>query len=299
MKKEYIYAIISVLLWSTTATVTKLLLGGLDSMQILLFGSLFAFTFLCIVNIIKGNIKEIKSYKLNDFLKIFIIGLLGTFLYNLFLYLGINTLQASQAFIINYLWPIMTVIFACVVLKEKVTIRKIIAIILSFIGVIIVSSKGDFLNIEKNSMIGTVYCILAAVSYGLFSVLNKKQTYNKFTSMMLFYLSSFSVSIVYCLTAQKIFIPEINQLLGLLWIGVFTSATAFTSWALALEKGDTARISNIAYITPFISLVWTSIVLKEKLSIYSVIGLMIIILGIFIQMKNDKKISTKGENNEN
>jgi drug/metabolite transporter (DMT)-like permease len=193
----------------------------------------------------------------------------------------------------------MTVIFACVVLKEKVTIRKIIAIILSFIGVIIVSSKGDLLNIEKNSMIGTVYCILAAVSYGLFSVLNKKQTYNKFTSMMLFYLSSFSVSIVYCLFAKKVFIPEINQLIGLLWIGVFTSATAFTSWALALEKGDTARISNIAYITPFISLVWTSIVLKEKLSIYSVIGLMIIILGIFIQMKNDKKISTKGENNEN
>ena len=289
MKKEYIYAIISVLLWSTTATVTKLLLGNLDSMQILLLGSLFAFVFLFIVNYIKGNLKEIKNYKLKDYFKIMIIGILGTFLYNLFLYLGINTLQASQAFIINYLWPIMTVIFACLILKEKITIRKIIAIIISFVGVIIVSSNGNLLNIDKSSIIGTIYCILAAISYGLFSVLNKKQSYNKYTSMMLFYLTSFCISLVYILAAKKVFVPEMNQFLGLIWIGIFTSAIAFTSWAIALEKGDTAKISNIAYITPFLSLVWTSMILKEKLCIYSVLGLVIIILGIFIQMKNNKK----------
>lgn len=288
MKKEYIYAIISVLLWSTTATVTKFLLGNLDSMQILLFGSLFAVIFLFIINCIKGNLKEIKDYKLKDFFKIFIIGVLGTFLYNLLLYLGINTMQASQAFIINYLWPIMTMIFACLILKEKITIRKIIAIIISFTGVIIVSSSEN-LNIEKNSIIGTIYCILAAVSYGLFSVLNKKQNYNKYTSMMLFYLVSFCISLVYVLFSKRLFIPETIQLFGLLWIGIFTSAIAFTSWAIALEKGDTTKISNIAYITPFLSLVWTSLVLKENISINSVFGLIIIILGVFIQTMNKRK----------
>ena len=288
MKKEYIYAIISVLLWSTTATVTKLLLKNLDSMQILLLGSLFAVIFLFVINSINGNLKEIKQYKIKDYFKIFIIGILGTFLYNLFLYLGINTMQASQAFIINYLWPIMTVIFACIILKEKITIRKIIAIIISFVGVIIVCSNTNLFNIEKSSIIGTIYCILAATSYGLFSVLNKKQNYNKFTSMMLYYLTSFCISLLYVLLTKRMFIPDTNQILGLLWIGVFTSAIAFTSWAIALEKGNTARISNIAYITPFISLIWTRIILKEKLSKYSIIGLIIIIIGILIQMKNKK-----------
>ena len=289
MKKEYIYAIISVLLWSTTATVTKILLGNLDSMQILLLGSLFAVIFLFIINCIKGNLKEVKNYKLKDYFKIFVIGILGTFLYNLFLFLGINTLQASQAFIINYLWPIMTVIFACLILKEKMTLRKIIAVIISFIGVIIVTSNGNILSIEKSSIIGTIYCVLGAISYGLFSVLNKKQNYNKYTSMMLYYLCSFCISLIYVIFTKRVFVPKTNQLLGSLWIGVFTKAIAFTTWALALEKGDTARISNIAYITPFISLVWTSVILREKLSIYSIIGLIIIILGIFIQMKNNKK----------
>ncbi len=288
MRIEYIYAMISILLWSTTATVTKLLLSNLNSMQILLFSSFFAFIFLFIINIIKGNLKEIKKYKMKDFFKIASIGILGTFLYNLFLYLGINTLQASQAFIINYLWPIMTVLFACIFLKEKLTIKKIVALIISFIGVIVVTSNGNWSHFEKNSFIGMIYCVLAAISYGLFSVLNKKTKYNKYTTMMLFYLTSFFISFLYTIICRTTYVLEINQLFGLLWIGIFTSAIAFASWVIALEKGDTVRISNIAYMTPFISLVWTSIILKESFSIYSVIGLLIIMVGIFIQMNNSK-----------
>ena len=291
MKKEYICAIISVLLWSTTATISKLLLGSLDSMQILLVSSLFSFLFLLIINCFNGSIKEIKKYKPKDYLIIFALGVIGIFLYDLFFYLGINAMQASQAFIINYLWPIMTVLFACIILKEKFTIRKIIAIIISFIGVIIVSSNGNLLSIEKSSLMGTIYCLLAALLYGLFSVLNKKQNYNKYTSMMLFYFNSTIISLIYVIATKRFFVPELSQTLGLLWIGIFTSAIAYTSWALALAKGDTARISNIAYLTPFISLVWIGIVLKEKISFYSVLGLIIIVLGIFIQMKNKKEES--------
>lgn len=290
MKKEYLYAGLSIFLWSTTATVTKLLLSTLNSMQILVVSSLFAFIFLLIINLIKGNLKELKNYKIKDYLQIAVIGVLGTFLYNLFLYLGIDTLEASQAFIINYLWPIMTVLFACIILKEKMTTRKLIAIILSFVGVIVVTANGNLLNIQKSSIIGALYCVIAAISYGLFSVLNKQKNYNKYVSMMLFYLVSFIISLIYILCSKSNFILEGNQLIGLLWIGIFTSATAFTSWALALEKGDTAKISNLAYITPFLSLVWTALILKENLKIYSLIGLIIIVLGIFIQL-NEKKNS--------
>ena len=286
MKKEYIYAAISILLWSTTATVIKLLLNSLNSMQILAISSFFAFLVLFIYNIIKNNLKDLKTYRIKDYIQIAIIGIFGTFLYNLFLYLGTNKLLASQAFIINYLWPIMTVLFACIILKEKVTIRKIIAILLSFIGVIIVTADGNLLNINNNTIIGAIFCILAAISYGLFSVLNKYKNYNKFTSMMLYYFVSFIISLIYLVISKELKNIEFN--IGLLWTGIFTSAIAFTSWALALEKGDTVKISNLAYITPFLSLVWTSLILKEAFSIYSIIGLVIIVLGIFIQMKDKK-----------
>lgn len=288
MKKEYIYAGISIFLWSTTATVTKLLLGSLNSMQIMLVSSAVAFAFLLLVNIFKGTLKELKEYKFADHVHIFIIGILGIFLYHLFLYLGIDMMDASQAFIINYLWPIMSVIFACVILKEKMTVKKAVAVMLSFIGVIIVTANGNLLRIEKDTLTGALYCILAAVSYGLFTVLNKQKSYNKYLSMMLYYFYAFIISLLYTLFTKDVFTLYFAQAMGMLWIGVFTTAIPFTTWALALEKGDTARVSILAYITPFLSLVWTSLILPEKLNINSIVGLVIIILGILIQFKGKR-----------
>ncbi len=91
----------------------------------------------------------------------------------------------------------------------------------------------------------------------------------------------------------KTYLPAPEQLLGLGWIGIFTSAIAFTSWAVALAKGNTAKISNLAYITPFLSLIWTAIILKETISVFSVIGLALIILGILIQNKTKKATPTE------
>jgi len=285
MKKQYLYAGVSIFLWSTTSTITKLLLGSINSMQILVISSIFATLFLLIINIKKKNLPQLKAFKIKDFIQIAGLGILGTFLYNLFLYIGINKMQASQAFIINYLWPLMTVIFACIILKEKLTRRKLIAIILSFIGVIVVTSNGNLLNISKDTLIGAVFCILAAVSYGLFSVINKQKNYDKYLSMMLFYCTSAIISLIYTFITKTWFVMDGMQFAGLLWIGVFTSATAFTSWAIALEKGDTAKISNLAYITPFLSLIWTALILKEKISLYAIVGLLIIVSGIVIQLK--------------
>ncbi len=286
MKKEYIYAGISILCWSTSATITKLLLGSINSIQLLFVSSIFAFIFLLTINIINGNIKETKKYTKKDYIQLFFIGITGTFLYELLLCLGINSMYASQAFIINYLWPIMTVIFGCIILKERMTIKKSIAIILSFIGVIIVTSNGDLLRIDNKILEGAIFCILAAISYGLFAVLNKLKNYNELLSMMYFYLFSFLISSIYLTITHEWFIPNIYQLLGLLWNGIFISAVANTTWIQAIKE-DTVKISNLAYITPFISLIWTTLILKEKISIYAIIGLVIIISGIFIQL-NDK-----------
>ena len=61
-----------------------------------------------------------------------------------------------------------------------------------------------------------------------------------------------------------------------------------TAWALALEKGNTAKVSNLAYITPCLSLICTALILKEQISILSVAGLCVIVLGILIQLKEKK-----------
>ncbi len=288
MKKTYFYAGISILLWSSLATVSKLLLGTMNSYKVLCISAFFAAVTLLIVNLFTKRLSVLKTYKLKDYITIILIGLPGTFFYYVFLYLGTDRMLASQAFIINYLWPIMSVVFACVLLKEKFKPRKIIAIAMSFLGVITVAG-GELSHFNVQTLFGMLLCIGAAVSYGLFTALNQKWHYDKFVSLMLSFISAFGLSLIINLAMGTDMTINLLQGLGLGWNGFSVMAIATVTWALALDSGKTAKISNLAYITPFLSLVWTALFLKEPINPWSVLGLAIIVLGIFVQLKEGKK----------
>lgn len=295
MKKSYIFAGISILFWSTVATVTKLLLNsGHNSMQVLWISGLFSGLFLLGANMVTGKIKKLKKYTVKDFVISILIGLPGTFFYYVFYYGGAAILPASQAFIVNYMWPIMSVVFACIILREKMTLKKGIAIVVSFLGVGIVTGK-ELLAFSFDALTGVALCLLGAVSYGVFTVLNKKYHYDKMLSMMLNYFVSFVIATVINAVTGGLFIPSLAELAGFAWNGIFTMAIACTAWAIALDNGNTAKISNLAYITPFLSLVWTWLVLGDQgiKDPYSLIGLTVIVLGIFIQLISFKKHKDK------
>ena len=287
MKKEYLYAGTSILLWSTVATTTKLLLGNLNNLQVLWISAFLAGLFLLIVNIFNGKIRKLKSYTAKDYLISVLVGMPSTFFYYVFYYAGADLLPASQAFIINYLWPVMSIVFACVILKEKITLKKVIAVLISFCGVAIVVS-GDIMNFNTNMLLGAIFCMLGAVSYGIYTALSQKVDYDKSNTNMLSYFASFILTSVINFVNGDLFLPGGFELCGFIWNAVFTMAIANTVWVCALAKGNTAKISNLAYITPFLSLVWTSLILKETLTLSSIAGLVVIVLGIVIQLKEKK-----------
>jgi len=281
--KSYLFAFTSIFCWASIAAVTKLLLVDLDSMQILCISTFLASLTLVIINAVTKKTSILKQYGAKDFTILILIGILGMFFYNFFLYTALVYLPAQEGFIINYLWPIMIVIFAAPILKEKLTAHKITAIGLSFAGIVIVVTKGNFNEIDLSSPLGIIFAVFAAISYGLFSVLVKKYAYDESISMMIFYITAFVISFIAMNLNSSM--PSLNtmQWLGLAWNGIFNCALAYTSWALALKYGETDKIANLAFLTPFLSLVYIYFLLAEQISIYSVLGLFVIILSIFIQ----------------
>lgn len=287
MKKEYLYAAVSIFCWSTVATVTKLLLTNLNNFQLLWVSSLFAFLFLFLVNLFTGKLKKLKEYKIKDFIISALIGLPGTFFYYVFYYFGASQMAASDAFVINYLWPIMSVVCAVIILKEKMNFRKALAILVSFSGIIIIM-LGKNEEAGSNFILGAVSCILGAVCYGIFTALNRKYTYDKGISMMNNYAVTFVLTTIINGVMGNLFMPSPMQALGMAWNGAFTMAVANTVWIVALQMGKTEKISNLAYITPFLSMVWVALFLHEPISTYSILGLIVIVGGILIQLKRGK-----------
>lgn len=285
MKKQYLYAFGAIGFWATTATVSKLLLHSYTTMQVLALTSAIAAVFLLVANGCKGNLKQLRAYSCWDFLITSGVGLLGTFGYDALLYMGIDQLLASQAMIINYLWPMMAVVAGCILMKEKMTVRKVIAVGMSFAGVAIVTSNGSLGGFSDGSLTGTLCCVLAAVSYGLFVALNKRLSYDPMVNMMLYYAQSAILAFAVVLFRGGMPAMHGVELLGFLWIGVGCHAIAYVSWALAMKYGDTAKVANLAYITPFLAMVVAHFVLGDPITLWSVGGLAVIVAGIFLQMK--------------
>ena len=289
MKKSFTYALITVLIWSTTASVVKIMLSDIPNLEALSISSYFSFLFLLIVNIKNGMIKEMKKLSIKDIGMMSGLGFLGLFLYSALYYYGIAQLSSQEACILNYLWPIMIVIFSCIILKERMTLMKGVAMVCSFIGIIILS-MGNGSAAAGNTTLGMISCVMAAICYGLFSVLNKKAGYNQNISMMVIWLVTAICAMILGMMTETWVPIQGLQWIGILWLGVVIDAVAYLLWALALNGSEnTAKIANLVYLTPFLSVIVSAVFLKEKIEMRALAALIFIIGGILLQNFYDHK----------
>ena len=210
------------------------------------------------------------------------LGFLGLFLYSALYYYGIDQLTSSEACILNYLWPLMTVIFSGILLHEPMTAKKIVSMLLSFLGIVILSLGGE--HGSGNAALGILACILAAACYGLFSVLNKKEGMDQGLTMMVIWLTT-SLCAALCSLFGKPWVPVHGlSWAGLIWIGVFLNAVAYLLWALAINGTDsTAAIANLAYLVPLLSMILSILFLHEPLKLQLILALVLIVGGILLQ----------------
>lgn len=292
MPKQYFYVSISILLWGTIATDSKLFLSGLDPYFILFYSSFFATVALVIYN--AKRIKEqARTTKPLTIFNMIVIGSLGIFFYNYFLQRGIAILPAQIAFVINYLWPAFIILFSTFILRERATAGKLIAVTFSFLGVAVVATNGSISNLMGGNTAGVIFCIMAAVCYGLYTPLNKRAQYDKNFALVIAYGSATIMAFIVTMAGGHLTLPTGMQLIGLIEYGVGTGAIAYIFWVKAMDIGNTAILSNLAYMTPIVSLVFTHFFLGESVTIYSVTGLLLIILGIIIQSRVQNRTQLK------
>ena len=290
MNKSRFFAIFTVLIWATNPAVVKSMLGEIPNMQALSAGSFMAFLFLLGVNLKKGTLRDAKKYAPRQYGCMALLGFTGMFLYNALYYFGLTQLTSQEACIINYLGPLMLVLFSCLLLKEKLTMMKIVAMLCSFAGIVILSSGGGASAAEGSRWPGVLCCIIAAACYGLFSVLNKKADFDQNIAMPVMWLTTALCSLVFGLLTESWVPLSGMQWLGMLWLGAIISGAAYLTWALALKEAEnTAAVANLAYLTPFLALIISAVFLGEGLHPRAVIALIFIVVGILPQSFFDQK----------
>ncbi len=282
-----LYALLAVLMWSTVATAFKMALKYTDYRHLLLISTLTSLFVFFIIVIIEYGIKGFLVNRKNIF-SYMLLALINPFLYYTVLFNAYSLLPAQIAQILNYTWPIILVVFSSLFLKEKITTKNTIGIILGFLGVVIISfSKG--ISNEHISKLGIFIALFSAFIWAFFWIINVKQ--DDKSSVRLFYIFLFGfiyILISFLFLNTNIFDMNIKGIVFSSYAGIFEMGITFWIWEKALKYAQNASlVSNMIYLVPFISFVFIRIFLKEHIMIYSVIGLILIIAGI--SMSKDKK----------
>lgn len=283
MKKQHLYGVIAILIWATAAPTAKALLSGLPNYEAITIPCLFAAAFMLTANTLNGKIRLLRRCTAKELAIMAGLGVLGPFLNAAFYYEGLTRLSSQEACVMNYLWPIMLVLFSVLLLGERMTGAKAAAMLCSFAGVAVMSSGGAAQSGGGRPM-GIVCCILGAVCYGLFSVLNKKADLDQTVTMMVLWPTTAACALLAGALTETWVPIRGMQWLGLAWLGIASNAVAYLLWAWALSgERETAFIANLAYLTPFLSVVISAIFLKEGLQLRALAALVLIVGGILLQ----------------
>lgn len=283
MRKNYIYALVTVFIWATMAGVTKLVFDDLPPLETQAVCSTMATLFLLFLSFAKGSSRHFFRYGLRDYLHMAALGFVGIFLYSALYLYGINNLTSQEACILNYLWPMMIILFSALLLHEPLTGRKLLGVGMAFAGIVVLSGGGHA-QARGNIFLGMLACVIAAACYGLFSVLNKKNNYEQDVAMPVFWLVS-AVGSGICSNLLESVKPIAGmQWLGLLWLGAFGDGVGYWLWAKALNNAEnTSSIAILAYFIPFLSVVFSGFLLGEKIGYHAMLALVLIVGGIAVQ----------------
>ncbi|MDD4223634.1 MAG: DMT family transporter [Candidatus Cloacimonetes bacterium] len=283
IKTAYLYALGAVLAWSTVSTAFKLSLKHLTPLGLLLFASGAATLFLAAVNLQSLLRRE---FSVSNWARSLPAGLLNPFIYYLMLFVAYDRLRAQEAQVLNYTWAIVLSLFSVWLLKERFRLKDLLALLLSFLGVVVISTRGRVFQLQFEDPLGSLLAVSTSLVWAFYWILNMKDERDAKDKLLLNFLVGTIATALYALIRGKLnlgglFTPEAVigwGLLGALYVGIFEMGFTFIIWQKALETSDnTASISNLIFLTPFISLVFIALILRENIHPATLAGLVVIV----------------------
>ncbi|MGB3212662.1 MAG: DMT family transporter [Desulforhopalus sp.] len=282
--KAYLYALITVGLWSTIASASKLTLHYLSPAELLFYASIVSTVVLFFIVLAQGKLHEITALSLRDWLATSGFGLLNPFAYYLVLFKAYDLLPAQQAQIINYTWAITLTLLSIPLLRQKVVGSQWLAICVSYIGVLIIATRGEVQALHFQNPLGVGLALFSTVIWALYWILNTRDKRDPILGLFLNFICALPFTALYMIFVEGFRLVSMEGLVGATYIGFFEMGVAFVLWLKALKYTDnTAKIANLIFIAPFASLIFIHFLVGEEIYISTLVGLVFVMGGLVIQ----------------
>lgn len=278
-----ILIIVAGLFWGSMGIFVRHLNGlGFTSIQVACLRLVFAGILFALILLIKDP----KGFKIKpkDIPLFLALGLVSILFFTCCYFTAIRLMTMSTAAILLYTSPIWVMILAVIFLKEKITVRKIIALILAFAGCVLVSGFGG-----KVTVIGILVGLGSGLGYGLYSIFGTfaLKKYSPLTVTCYTFLIAGLGSVIVADPADLI--AKINasgsrlSLFGfVLLTSVVTAVIPFLFYTLGLNRTTAGKAAVLATVEPAAATLFGFFVMKEKIGPVAVLGILLVFAAIIV-----------------
>ena len=293
MKKSsqaYVYAALSVILWSTIATAFKIALAELTVVTMLGIATLVSTFVIFLIVLFSGKISLMKRMSRKEILWSALLGFINPLAYYIILLNAYSRLPGQVAQPVNMIWPIILVFFSIPLLGHRIPGRSFVALFISLTGVYVIASQGEPFHPGRSDTAGLLLALFSGVLWALYFVLNVRDRRDEAVKL----LTNFIFGSLYLIIAMLI-TGSFNETVTLkgtaaaVYCGIFEMGITFWFWLRAMQLAPTSdKIGNMVYFAPFISLILLHFIIDEPVYFTTPLGLIIIISSVIFQNAGKK-----------
>jgi DME family drug/metabolite transporter/O-acetylserine/cysteine efflux transporter len=285
--RDTLLALVIILVWGVNFVVIAI---GLDAMPPLLMGGL-RFLLVAVIGCWFVKWPQMPLY--------WIIGyaLTLSFAQFAFLFLAMSVgMPAGLASLILQSQALFTLIFAFLILKEYIKINQVIAILVSGSGLAIIGVSN---NDNQMTVIGFLMTLMAAACWAVGNLVTRtisQKGYKADVNLVIwsaliasvpFFISSFILEGSELITSSLINISW-QAIASLLYLAVVATMVGYSLWSYLLSRYPAGQVAPLTLGVPVVGLISAAVFLNENLNITQLIGVIIVMLGLFINMRIDK-----------
>jgi len=283
-------ALFAVIVWGASFIATKLALKEISPITIVWLRFLMGVVILGLAVVLR---QQFSLPDKKEWAYFALLGFLGITFHQGLQSNGLRTSEAGTTAWIVSTTPVFMALLGWLILKEGLGWAKTFGILIAFIGVLVVISKGNIgsVSIGRFGAPGDILILISAVNWAVFSALSRRGLKSYPASLMMFYVMSFG-----WLFTSLLFIPtngfaEIGNLtsngwMGVAFLGIFCSGLAYIAWYDALKALTTAQTGVFLYLEPLVTVVVAFFVLGEAITPALLVGGAVILFGVWLVNRN-------------
>jgi drug/metabolite transporter (DMT)-like permease len=284
--EAYAYGLAAVLIWSTVASAFELSLRVLRPAQLLLLAAFFSTLALFGTLLVQRRMALLRATTKRQWLFSALAGALNPFLYYLVLFEAYARLPGQEAQPLNYTWSIALALLSIPLLGQRIRAASIAALLVSLLGVYVIATRGAVLALHLTDPLGVGLALGSSLIWALYWILNLRDPRDDVVKLFLGFVAGTVLTALYVAATGARLPPLGPGWAGGAYVGFFEMGFTFVLWLSALRLSrTTARVANLIFLAPFLSLVLLHFVVGESIYPSSVIGLALIIVGIVLQRR--------------